>query len=82
MVENNKMTRPLSQTRLLLEIQINLPILTDEILDELRAAIEVEHHKRNAEPEDDWIERYAGYREHRERDEMTHKTIYTPMARP
>jgi len=65
-VENNKMTTPLSQTRLLLEIQINLPILTDEILDELRAVVEVEHHNRNAEPEDNWIERYAGYREHRE----------------
>jgi hypothetical protein len=51
---------------MLLEIKINLAVLTDEILDELRAVVDVECHKRNAEPEDNWIERYAGYREHRE----------------
>jgi hypothetical protein len=39
-------TTPLSQTRLLLEIKINLPILTDEILEELIAVVEVEHQRR------------------------------------
>ena len=69
------MTTPLSQQRLLLEIKSNLPILTDEILDELRESIQIEHHKRNAEPEDDWIGRYARNREDREGKKMTHSSL-------
>ena len=41
-------TTPLSQTRLLLEVKVNLPILTDEILEDLKVAIQIENNKRNA----------------------------------
>ena len=42
-------TTPLSQQRLLLEVKVNLPILTDEILEDLRVAIQIEYKNRDKE---------------------------------
>jgi len=66
-------TTPLSQERLCLEVKVNLPILTDEILEDLRIAIAIELGKRNDTPLQQlhWVNMSRKQQDQLMRDEAT-----------
>ena len=66
-------TTPLSQERLCLEVKVNLPILTDEILAELLQATQIEIGKRNDSPlqERHWVNMSRKQQDQLMRDEAT-----------